>query len=402
MISSQEATQIINNHLCSFPTETVNLAEAQGKILQETIQADRDFPPFHRVTMDGIAYDFNQLQGDNPTVVIEGMQLAGEPQKILSQPNQGFEVMTGSVLPQGTNTVTPYEDIDIQKESGETIATLKKLPSEKGKNVHPQGYDRSQNDGLISAGTYLGATQIAVAASVGRAKVQVTQSPNVAIVSTGDELVDVDQQLEPYQIRQSNNYALRAALANHQVSASFYHLSDSLEKTTAGMAEIMEKHSVIILSGGVSRGKRDYVPDALKALGVKKLFHRVKQRPGKPFWFGMKDNQNAVFALPGNPVSTFMCFHRYFVPWLEQSLGLPEKPIRWAMLSNHIKFEPELIYFPTVLAQTNNDGQFLAEPIEGHGSGDFANLLRCNGFLELPADRSHFRQGEVFPFIPFT
>ena len=402
MISSQEATQIISTHLFSFPVESVALAEARGQVLRETVRADRDFPPFHRVTMDGIAYDFDQLQGDNPEIVIEGMQLAGEPQKSLTQPGRGLEVMTGAVLPEGTNTVTPYEDIDVQKEKGRMIATLKKTPQKRGVNVHPKGYDQSQNDALISAGTRLGSAHIAVAASVGKVQVQVTQRPNVAIVSTGDELVGIDKQPEPYQIRQSNNYALRAALVTHQVSASFYHLSDSLEKTTTGLAEIMKKHPVIILSGGVSRGKRDYVPDALEALKVKKLFHRVKQRPGKPFWFGVKESDNAVFALPGNPVSTFMCFHRYFVPWLERSVGLAEKPTQWAMLSDHMKFEPELTYFPTVVAQADKNGQFLAEPIEGHGSGDFANLLRCNGFLELPSDRSHFRQGEVFPFIPFS
>lgn len=402
MISPHDATQIINDYLLSFPTEIIALAEAQGRILRESIRADRDFPPFHRVTMDGIAYDFDQLQGDHPEVILESMQLAGEPQKALSQESGGLEVMTGSVLPNGTNTVTPYEDIDVRQEGEKKIATIKKLPGEKGKNVHTRGYDRSRGDKLIAIGTRLEPAQISVAASVGKAHIQVTQQPNVAIVSTGDELVGVGEQPEPYQIRQSNNYALRAALSNYQASASFYHLTDSLEQTTAGLSEIMKDHSVIILSGGVSRGKRDYVPDALEALGVKKLFHRVKQRPGKPFWFGVKDKNNVVFALPGNPVSTFMCFHRYFVPWLEQSLALHKKPTQWATISENLKFEPALTYFPTVLAQTNEEGQFLAKPVEGHGSGDFANLLRCNGFLELPADRSHFRQGEVFPFIPFA
>ncbi|MGB3588222.1 MAG: molybdopterin molybdotransferase MoeA, partial [Tunicatimonas sp.] len=363
MISPHDATQIINDHLLTSPAETVDLAEAQGRVLREAIQADRDFPPFHRVTMDGIAYDFDQLQGDNPEVILEGMQLAGEPQKTLSQMSGGLEVMTGSVLPRGTNTVTPYEDIEMRQEDGKTIATIKKLPDEKGKNVHPQGYDCSQGEILVHIGTRLKPAQIAIAASVGKAQLQVTQQPNVAIVSTGDELVGVNEQPEPYQIRQSNNYALRAALANYQVSATFYHVTDSLEQTTAGLAEIMNNHSVVILSGGVSRGKRDYVPEALETLGVKKLFHRVKQRPGKPFWFGVKGKDSVVFALPGNPVSTFLCFHRYFIPWLEQSLGLPKKPTQWATLSDDLEFKPALTYFPTVFARTNEGGHFLAKPV---------------------------------------
>ena len=401
MITPQEATQIINSHLLRFANEIVGLNQARGRILQESVVADRDFPPFNRVTMDGVAYSIDQVSGENPEMVIEGMQLAGEPSKTLIQHNNCLEVMTGAVLPSGADTVSPYEEVDIREENGKKIAILKTAPEKKGKNVHPQGYDRSQGEELLSVGTWLGAAEIAVAASVGKETLTVTQLPEVAIVSTGDELVPVSEQPEPYQIRQSNNYALKAALSAVGATARFYHLPDSLEKTTTGLAEVLENHPVAILSGGVSKGKRDYVPVALEQLGVKKLFHRVKQRPGKPFWFGMKNNQNVVFALPGNPVSTFMCFHRYVQPWLERSLGAKATATRWATLSDNVKFEPELMYFLTVMAHPSEDGQFLAKPIQGHGSGDFANLLHCNGFLELPADRSHFRQGEAFPFIPF-
>ncbi|MEM9834646.1 MAG: molybdopterin molybdotransferase MoeA [Bacteroidota bacterium] len=402
MITPQEATQIINSHLIRFANETVGLDQARGRILQEAVVADRDFPPFNRVMMDGIAYSLERVSGENPKMAVEGLHLAGEPAKTLAQTNNCLEVMTGAVLPAGVDTVSPYEEVDIREENGEKVAILKTIPERKGKNIHPQGYDRSRGEELLSAGTRLGAAQIAVAASVGKSELLVAQPPKVAIVSTGDELVSVSEQPEPYQIRRSNNYALRTALAKVQVSSSFYHLPDSLEKTTAGLAEVLENHPVVILSGGVSKGKRDYVPVALEQLGVKKLFHRVKQRPGKPFWFGVKGNQNVVFALPGNPVSTFMCFHRYVQPWLEKNLGVAATTTQWAALSENVKFEPELTYFLTVMAQSDENGQLLAKPIQGHGSGDFANLLHCNGFLELPADRSHFRQGEAFPFIPFA
>ena len=402
MISAQEATQIINSHLFSFPTEVVSLDQAHGRVLRETIRADRDFPPFDRVTMDGIAYNFEHLEFNPPEFVIDGLQLAGEPRKALSHSGQCLEAMTGAVLPEGTNTVTPYEDISIQERDGKKIAIIQKMPPEKGLNVHAQGFDRSQGEVLLEAGSLMGPAQIAIAASVGKAQITVASPPKVAIVSTGDELVKVHETPAPHQIRQSNNYALKAALQNFHITADFFHLPDSLEKTTAGLADIMKEYPVVILSGGVSRGKRDHVPDALEALGVEKLFHRVKQRPAKPFWFGTKAKQSAVFALPGNPVSTFLCFHRYFLPWLEKSLGLTEKKPQWATLNDNLKFEPELTYFLQVRAQADETGQFSAMPIEGHGSGDFANLLQCNGFLELPADRSHFRQGEVFPFIPFV
>lgn len=402
MITPQEATQRINEHLFSFPAEPVALENANGRILRESIRADRDFPPFDRVTMDGIAYDIHGLKPDQPTLIIEGTQLAGEPPKTLSAPTHCLEAMTGAVLPKGANAVTPYEDIDIQEQHGQKIAVLRIMPTREGQNVHPQGHDQPQGEELIPTGTRMNATQIAVAASVGKAQLSVTRPPNVAIVSTGDELVAVHEQPEPYQIRQSNNHALRAALEDMNIPSTFYHLPDSLEKTKQGLAQILEQHPVIVLSGGVSRGKKDYVPEALESLGVQKLFHKVKQRPGKPFWFGTKEDQNVVFALPGNPVSTFMCFHRYLKPWLEKSIGLTPNPPLLAALNDHVKFEPELTYFMQVKAYPNEEGHFVATPLEGHGSGDFANLLQCNGFLELPADRSHFIQGEVFPFIPFA
>lgn len=402
MITPQEATKIINDHLFHFPSEIVELQQAHGCILREKVRADRDFPPFDRVTMDGIAYSFDELDRNKPELIVGATQLAGEPQKERTHPGYCLEVMTGAVTPQNTDTVTPYEDIDLREEDGKKIAMIRKLPSHKGLNVHTQGYDRAQGEELIASGVRLGPAQIAIAASVGKAQIAVTQPPKAAIVSTGDELVAVDEQPQPYQIRQSNNYALRVALSTVHVSSTFYHLPDSLEKTTQGLAEAMKEHPIIVLSGGVSRGKRDYVPEALEALGVKKLFHKIKQRPGKPFWFGVRDDRNVVFALPGNPVSTFMCFHRYLKPWLDKSMGLSQQSTQWATLIDHVKFEPPLTYFLQVLAHPDESGQFLATPVEGHGSGDFANLLHCNGFLELPSDRSHFRQGEVFPFISFV
>ncbi|MEM8967164.1 MAG: molybdopterin molybdotransferase MoeA [Bacteroidota bacterium] len=280
MITPQEATQIINSHLLHFANETVGLDQARGRILQESVVADRDFPPFNRVMMDGIAYSFDQVSGDNPKMAIEGMQLAGEPSKTLIQHNNCLEVMTGAVLPSGADTVSPYEEVDIREENSEEIAILKTVPEKKGKNVHPQGYDRSQGEELLSVGTWLGAAEIAVAASVGKETLTVTQLPEVAIVSTGDELVPVSEQPEPYQIRQSNNYALKAALSAVGATARFYHLPDSLEKTTAGLAQVLENYPVVILSGGVSRGKRDYVPRCSGAIGSKKVISSGKAATG--------------------------------------------------------------------------------------------------------------------------
>ena len=309
--------------------------------------------------------------------------------------------MTGAILPQGTDTVVRYEDVEFIEASGQKVAKLRVIPDKSGQNVHAQGLDQQQEDVLLEAGVVLAAPEIAVAASVGQAQLTVSQTPSVGILSTGDELVDVDTVPEVYQIRKSNSLALHAALLALGISATRYHLPDTQTETEEGITLALEQHDVLILSGGVSKGKHDYVPGALEAAGVEKIFHRVKQRPGKPFWFGHHPQGKVVFALPGNPVSTFMCFHRYVKPWLLKSMGGDQHPMLKAVLSEDVTFAPDLTYFLNVQVDTSEDGQLMATPQAGHGSGDVTNLTRCHGFLELPADRSQFDPGEVFPLHLF-
>ena len=163
----------------------------------------------------------------------------------------------------------------------------------------------------------------------------------------------------------------------------------------------MQQYDVIILSGGVSEGKFDYIPKALDECGVKKLFHKVQQRPGKPFWFGKNDKGVLVFALPGNPVSAFMCLHRYLLSWLEKSLGVRKQNL-YAVLNEDFTFTPKLQYFLQVKLHVDQKGCLIATPVEGNGSGDFANLAATNAFMELPLERNNFTKGEVFKIWTFV
>ena len=400
MITTEQATQIIFDHTLSTPSEPVLLTEALGKILREPLVADRDFPPFDRVTMDGIAYRHNVLPPDG-VLPVAGVQRAGEPQQKLEPADQCLEVMTGAILPQGADTVVRYEDVEFIESAGQKAVRLLVVPDKPGQNVHPQGLDQQQHDVLVEPGIVLAAPEIAVAASVGQAQLTVSRIPRVGILSTGDELVDVDTVPEVYQIRKSNTYALHAALLTLGIAATRYHLPDTQAETQEGITLALEQHDVLILSGGVSKGKHDYVPGALEGAGVEKLFHRVQQRPGKPFWFGHRSREKVVFALPGNPVSTFMCFYRYVKPWLLKSMGMRKPPVTKATLSEDVTFAPDLTYFLNVRVDTAEDGQLVATPQAGHGSGDFASLIRGHGFLELPADRSQFDPGDVFPLHLF-
>jgi molybdopterin molybdotransferase len=393
MISVREADSIIHSNLFKPSITTVNLNECIGKILAEPILADRDFPPFDRATMDGIAINYNALKIEQKEFTIEGIQAAGEPAKELNSKENCIEIMTGAMSPQGTDTIVPYEALKIV--NGKATLTS---PIGKGNNIHFRGSDAKKNQTLLNENYRLSAAEVALMASVGKTKIAVYDTPKIAIISTGNELVDIEEIPLPHQIRKSNSYALNAALLELGCPSQLFHLADIEIEIKRALAEILREFDVVILSGGVSKGKFDFIPAALESLGVKKIFHQINQRPGKPMWFG-RSEKNYVFALPGNPVSTFMCFHRYVKPWLQKSMGnkfVNEK----AILASDYSFAPALTYFLQVKIN-NEEGKLMAYPITGGGSGDFVNLREVDGFLELPSDINEFKAGEVFDFIRF-
>jgi len=398
MIPVEEASKIVFSHLQERSTETVALDESIGRILNEDIVADRDFPPFNRVMMDGVAIDHHAWQDGKRTFRIEAMQPAGAAQKILSDHAEGcMEVMTGAVLPQNTDVVIRYEDLSFEEESLVKVNLDEVIPFQ---NIHLRGTDRKRGEVLIESGREITAAEIAIMATVGKSTVEVITTPKIALVSTGDELVNIDETPHPYQIRKSNIHALHAALRSMGCESSDFHFNDDKEAVEKGLEDVFSSHDVVILSGGVSKGKKDYVPEVLEQLKVEKLFHRVKQRPGKPFWFGHRKDNKTVFALPGNPVSTFMCFHKYVKPWLQLSAGLKPKVLK-AVLTEDFDFPPAITYFLQVEVGTSDDGHLEAKPVKGQGSGDLANLLEADAFLELPEDKKHFKAGEVYTLLPY-
>lgn len=394
MISVSEATAAILNHLYHPQTHKLKLENAVGHVLAEVITGDRDFPPFDRATMDGIAISFESWQQGKRDFAIERMAAAGTPQAKLEHKENAIEVMTGAILPAGTDTVIRYEDLII-KDHGVHIQQVEVI---KGQSIHRKGQDAKQGEVLLEPGLKLSAAEIALLASVGKSEVKVYAFPKAAIIGSGDELVAVDESPMPHQIRRSNTYAIESAMQRIGWGAKQFHLADDKEVLRSSLEKLLAEHDVLILSGGVSKGKFDFIPVVLDELGVKKVFHEVSQRPGKPFWFGVK-NKKTIFALPGNPVSTFMCFHRYILPWVSKSLGLDALP-QWAMLAKDFSFNPRLTYFLQVSVK-NEAGKLMAYPDQGGGSGDFANLKKIDGFLELPMEKSEFKAGEVFPFVPF-
>jgi molybdopterin molybdotransferase len=394
LITVEEAERIILGEKRDFGTETIPFERALGRVLAEDLKADRDLPPFNRVTMDGIAFDYDAIKNNITSFKIRAIQAAGDQPVEVEGSDSCVEIMTGAALSASLDTVVRYEDVEIK----DGIAHITATGIQKGQNIHLKGADKKAGEVVAAAGQLVTPAIISLAASVGKAELLVKKQPRVVIISSGDELVDVEVQPSPYQIRKSNSYTIRAVLRQHQLDADILHIPDDPAVTREKIGSSLENYDVILLSGGVSMGKFDYIPKVLQESGVKKLFHKVQQRPGKPFWFGSKAGGVLVFAFPGNPVATFMCLRRYFITWLNNNLGInPQK--QYAVLGADFTFTPALKYFLQVKIRVNEKAQLVAMPVEGNGSGDFANLADTDAFLELPLERNEFYKGEVFPIF---
>lgn len=394
MLTPAEAEQEILNRMPSWPTENCPLADSHGRILRQSIHTDRDLPPFDRVTMDGYALRAADLKKKSRSFRIEGVQAAGmRPTELSAEANVCVEIMTGAVLPVGADCVAPYEETT---RTETTMTVAKSVSLAPGQSVHMRGSDYAQGALVVEAGTKLTGREIAVAASCGCAILKVSKQPKIAVVSTGDELVEVDAIVAPHQVRRSNDYALRAAL----IAAGFprverFHLHDMKHEIEHQVWHILAEFDVVFLTGGVSKGKFDYLPEVLESLEVKKVFQGVAQRPGKPFWFGVGQRDVAVFALPGNPVSAYTCLHRYALAALAKASGLPVNAPRTIALEKPVTFKAPLARLLPVRLIDRGDGTQVARPLPTNTSGDFAGLVGTDGFVELSADQTEFPAGTV-------
>ncbi|MFP5385691.1 MAG: molybdopterin molybdotransferase MoeA [Bacteriovoracia bacterium] len=367
MISVTEASNIISPFI-SHP-------EMMG------VCADRNYPPFHRVMMDGIAVSFADYEKGQRVFRVQDICAAGEPQKTLTE--GCMEVMTGTPLPNGADLVVQYEHLSIENGIATIIVDCERKRFD---SVHLEGSDCKRGDVVLTEGQYWNGPHVGIAASMGESFE--TKSPKVMIISTGDELVEKNPL--PHQIRRSNAFALKASLELHGYKEVVLdHLSDD----PVAVANHYEKHSpdldLMIYSGGVSKGKFDHLPNVWMEMGVTKHFHEVSQRPGKPLWFGRDEKRKTlVIGLPGNPVSSLVCLHRYVLAGREMS----------AKLSEEVVFKKPLTYFLPVKIEFLG-GEVWAHPLKIKNSGEFIALSGSDGFIELPQDRDVFLPGDAFKFF---
>jgi molybdopterin molybdotransferase len=323
---------------------------------------------------------------------VVGTQAAGRPAISVSRSGQCVEVMTGAMLPEGTDSVVPLERVVRDGDFARIVAP----EVNQRQFVHSRGSDRRVGALMLAGGTHIGPPEVAVLASAGRDSFDITALPEVAVISTGDELVDVDEPIAPFQIRSSNDRALEACLTTHRLArVTRTRLKDDTAELTESIAELHTRSDVLILSGGVSKGQFDFVPQVLERLGARVLFHRVRQRPGQPMWFGVSARGKPIFALPGNPVSTLVCATRYVLPALRAAAGLRQEPIERVTLSSPYEPSPELTHFVPVTLAWSPAGTALADVRRTNTSGDFVTLAGTSGFVELPAAKQAYAAGSV-------
>lgn len=396
MITPAEADALIAEQLTCLPIESLPLVQCAGAVLRENIYAERDQPPFDRVAMDGFAVASAGVRAGRP-LTVQALQAAGDPPLTLASAEHAIEIMTGASLPAGCDAVVPVEQSRCDGEGERrTVAFAPALRAAPGLNIHRRGSDVRQGTLLLAAGVRLGAPEIAVAAGAGMPRIRVSAQPTLSVVSTGNELVEPGDPIAAHQIRRSNAYGIVTALRRQGFQRiADEHLPDELEALQRRLRVLLQTHDVLVLSGGVSAGRLDLVPEALAALGVRPVFHKVAQRPGKPLWFGIAPSGAAVFALPGNPVSTLVCLARYVLPALYAAMGeTPRGPERIA-LAAPVEVSAPLTSFMPVRIAVDDWGRPWAHPCPTNGSGDHAALTGTDGVVELPAGPATHPKGFV-------
>lgn len=388
MLNYKEAQQIIAGLATSFGQETLALDEAFERVLAEKIYADRDYPPFNRATMDGYAINFKDWKSGTKNYTVKEVVFAGQRYQQEIAAGECYKIMTGASVPPNVDLVIRREDAT--EENGQVsfqIETVKPF-----QNIARKGEDIQADACIIDQNCICTAPVIGLLASVGKAEFQVEKLPNVALFTTGDELVEPGNPVSDIQIRNSNQYLLKSLLKAWQIKPKIYkHILDDKAQLKQEISAALNL-DMVILCGGVSAGDADYVPEILESLGVKKLFHKVKIKPGKPIWCGQLPSGGLVFALPGNPFSCHVTFKLFIEHYLKTCFGLKEKELPMLLLSaQKPKKTPFDEFFPATVNQQ-------LTPVLFNSSGDVKAALTANALAHHPADLPDLKAGDPVAF----
>jgi molybdopterin molybdotransferase len=386
MLSYLEAQHIIKSFAHSFGTEKVLLDDALGRVIAENVFADRDYPPFNRSAMDGYAIKAEDLQnGINQFSIVDTIYAGGATKKDLTS-GQCYKIMTGAAVPVSANAVIRKEDAEQQDSSISFLIDEIKL----FQNIARKGEDLKKGDLVLNKSVRCNAPITGLLASVGKNEILVESLPTVAIITTGNEVIELGKEVNEVQIRNSNFYVLKALLKSWNIKPSYHHHALDDPKELFPCLEKALQHDIVIINGGVSAGDADYVPSVLNQLGVEQLFHKVAIRPGKPFWCGHKE-KTMVFALPGNPLSCLVTFTLFIRHYLENCFGLSSSLLSLPIAEERKQKVKLDEFFPVQIM--GEPSQF--HPVSFNGSGDIRLGFEANAFALHPANKIQLIKGEI-------
>lgn len=386
MLFYKEALEQVLAQVNPVQTENIATENAIGRTLAEDITADRDYPPFNRSAMDGVAIRQHGFEQGIRSFKIVDTVFAGQGKEFDVEEGEAVKIMTGASVPSEFNVVVPTELCEFTEHK----VLLKTDKVRVKQNIAQKGEDLQSGAVALKKETKIAHGELALLATLGKASVSVYKRPTVAIIATGDELKSIEEDVQPYQIRESNTYVLRGLLSYlNNIPVSVITVKDEKEALKEAITEGL-KADVLLLTGGVSMGDADFVPEILNDLQVEKVFHKSAIKPGKPMWFG-KHSGGVVFALPGNPLSVQTTFKLYVEPYLLLSEG-KEKSI----------IQPEKLTFKGDLKKKNSLDVFVpctikngkAIPLTFNGSGDVTASIGSDGMLRFKNDLEELKTGD--------
>jgi molybdopterin molybdotransferase len=392
MISVKEAKSLIQEQVLALPLHPTPLAMAAGATLGSDIYATTDIPAFEQSSMDGYAIRFDER---SLPLTINGEMQAGADRHYTLLPEQAARIFTGAPLPQGADTVVMQEKVEVK----DGVLTILDEQLTFGANVRNTGAEAASGMLAMPKGCKLTPAAIGFLAGIGCTEVEVCRTPAVAIIVTGKELQRPGEELAFGQVYESNSYSLTAALELAQITKiNFYSADDNLDELTAVLEEALGDNDVVLLTGGVSVGDYDFVLRAAERAGVTQIFHKVKQKPGKPLYFGKTEKQ-LVFGLPGNPSSVLSCFYQYVLPALEKMICYKSNvevkdgsgssvKIQDAVLTDDYKKAAGLTHF---LKAHFNDGN--VTPLSAQESFRMSSFAQANCMIELEEEGTAFAAG---------
>ena len=392
MLSPREALATMLDAVGPLPPRNVDLAEALGRVLAEDIVSTEAIPPFLNSAMDGYAVRGADIATVPAALRVTGERAAGGTGSEVVAAGTALRIMTGAPMPDGADTVVPVE---LTRRQGEVVEILKAVRT--GLNIRQAGEDVREGETVLARGTLLRPAELGLLAALGRPRVAVVPAPVVAVVTTGDELVDVGAALGPGQIRDANLHSLCAQVrACGAIPLPVPRVRDDAAVLEAALRDALDRSDAVITNGGISMGEYDHIKPVLERLGARQLFWQVAQKPGKPLAFSIQEGK-PLFGVPGNPVSALICFEEYVRPALRRMMGLsllhrPERTAHWAEPQKK-GADDRRVHFHRVTLREEG-GCLWASSTGPQGSGILTSMTRANALALLAAEAHDVQRGD--------